>query len=141
MKSGLYPYLSFNGNCREAMLFYQHCLGGRLRFQSIGESLSTAKMPGKMRDCVLHCTLTNDSVVLMGTDIVMDDGLIRGNAASMMLHCNTEKELRNRFKKLAVGGRAIQPPVRTFEGALFGNLTDKFGNNWLLYFAGTGENN
>jgi PhnB protein len=25
------PYLVFNGNCREAMTFYQSCLGGEQR--------------------------------------------------------------------------------------------------------------
>jgi PhnB protein len=31
-------YLTFNGNCQEAMIFYQKCLGGELTFQTVGES-------------------------------------------------------------------------------------------------------
>ena len=30
-------YLTFNGNCREAMQFYTDCLGGELYLQTIGE--------------------------------------------------------------------------------------------------------
>src|SRR6185312_5274964 len=32
------PYLIFNGNCREAMTFYQTCLGGELSVTTFGES-------------------------------------------------------------------------------------------------------
>jgi uncharacterized glyoxalase superfamily protein PhnB len=31
------PYLLFNGNCREAMSFYQGCFGGQLSLMTIGE--------------------------------------------------------------------------------------------------------
>ena len=31
----LNPYLAFNGNCQEAMHFYQQCLGGELNIQLI----------------------------------------------------------------------------------------------------------
>jgi PhnB protein len=32
------PYLIFNGNCREAMTFYQSCLGGELNVMTFGEA-------------------------------------------------------------------------------------------------------
>lgn len=32
------PYLNFGGNCREAMTFYQRCLGGELTVGTFGES-------------------------------------------------------------------------------------------------------
>ena len=42
-------YLTFSGNCREAMTFYRECLGGELYFQTIGESPLSEKMPEQMR--------------------------------------------------------------------------------------------
>lgn len=41
-------YLTFNGNCREAMNFYKDCLGGELILQTIGESPLAYKMPQLM---------------------------------------------------------------------------------------------
>lgn len=63
-------YLTFNGNCREAMMFYGFCLGGELIFQTIGESPLAEKMNPKMKDSVLHATLKKDKLVLKGTDCV-----------------------------------------------------------------------
>jgi PhnB protein len=132
--SKITPYLTFNGNCREAMTFYKKCLGGELVFQTIGESPLSEKMPKKMRDCILHCTLINGTSLLMGSDVVSANGLIKGNAVSLSLNCNSEKEIRSIYKKLSAGGVATHPLENTFWGTLFGGLIDKFGNNWILSF-------
>lgn len=127
-------YLTFNGNCREAMLFYRECLGGELSFQTIGESLLSDDMPPTMRNTILHATLKKDNFMIMATDMVGDEGLIKGNAVSLMLHCASEKEARDRYVKLSRGGRQVQPLEINFWGALFGNLTDRFGNHWVLNY-------
>lgn len=127
-------YLSFNGNCREAMNFYKECLGGELNVQTIGESPMADQLPRKMKDNILHSTLVKDELVLMGTDMVSEEGLTKGNGISLMLHCSNEEEIRNYYQKLCVGGEATHPPHDTFWGALIGDLKDKFGNNWILHF-------
>ena len=127
-------YLTFNGNCREAMTFYQECLGGELFLQPIGTSPMSDMLPPQMKDSILHATLTNENVIIMGSDMVGENGLIRGNAMSMMLNYSSEIEIRETYDKLALGGEATHPLENTFWGALFGELTDKFGNRWLLNF-------
>lgn len=128
-------YLTFSGNCREAMNFYKDCLGGELNLQTIGDSPLAAKMPENMQHWILHATLTNGSTVLMGTDMVQDEGRIRGNTVSMMLDCSSEEEARMAFSKLSSGGGHVLHPLETsFWGALFGDLKDKYGNTWLLHF-------
>jgi len=127
-------YLTFNGNCREAMTFYKECLGGELTIQKVGESPLSEKMPGKMKEHILHSTLVNGGIVLMGTDMVGEEGLSKGNAVSLMLNCSTEREIRRFFRKLSTGGKTNYPLHVTFWGALFGDLTDKYGNQWLLHF-------
>jgi len=127
-------YLTFNGNCREAMSFYKACLGGELTLQTIGETPLADKMPEKMKDCILHATLIKDQLVLMGSDMGSDRGLVNGNTVSLMLNCSSEEEIKNYYKVLAEGGKSTYPLETTFWGAIIGNLTDKFGNNWLLHF-------
>jgi PhnB protein len=138
MKSGIYSYLTFSGNCREAMQFYKQCLGGKLQLQTIWESPLSARMSKKMKACILHAVLVSGNLVLMGTDMVMDEGLEKGNAVSLLLQCKSGKELRNYYQKLSDGGTPTHPPEKTFFGALMGNLTDKYGNHWLLHFDGKG---
>ena len=134
MKSNILPYLTFNGNCREAMLFYKDCLGGKLTLQTIGESPMADKLPVKIKQCILHSTLTKDAVVLMASDMVSEQGLIKGNTVSLSLNCSNEDEIRTCYQKLSTGGQATYPLEDTFWGALFGGLTDKFGNHWLLNY-------
>src|ERR1043165_2897472 len=123
-------YLTFSGNCREAMNFYQECLGGELFFQTIGESPMAEKMPKKVKDYILHSSLTNGALVIMASDMVPDSGLVTGNAVSLMLNCGSEQEIKNCYARLSAGGEATHPLENTFWGALFGDLTDKFGNHW-----------
>ena len=92
------------------------------------------KMPLQMKESILHSTLENDSFILMATDCVAEPGLVKGNSVSLVLNCNSEEEIRSCYKKLSAGGETTHPLENTFWGALFGDLTDKFGNHWLLNF-------
>jgi PhnB protein len=132
MKSVI-TYLTFNGNCRKAMKFYQSCLGGELTFQPVGETPLGKKMPAKMKNAVLHSMLSNDTLCIMGSDMVSDKGVIRGNAVSLALTCTDEEEMKACYKKLSEGGIVTHPVSPTFYGALHGSLTDKFGNQWLVH--------
>jgi PhnB protein len=109
-------------------------LGGELVLQTIGESPMADKMPKQMKESILHSTLTNGALVILASDMVSDKGLIKGNSVSLMLNCSNEKEIRNYYEKLSAGGEATHPLENTFWGALFGDLTDKYGNHWLLHF-------
>jgi len=127
-------YLSFAGNCRQAMTYYKKCLGGELSVQTIGESPMAHKLPFLMKDYIIHGTLTTAGFVLMGSDMTPEAGLRKRNSVSLILHCQSEADIRAYFKKLSEGGIVEHPLKSTFFGALFGDLSDKFGNNWMLNF-------
>jgi len=133
-------YLTFSGNCREAMTFYKECLGGELTLQTVGESPMAEQMPTQMKQSILHSTLTSGSIVLMATDMVTKDGLIKGNALSLMLNCGSEEEIKDYYTKLSAGGEATHPLENTFWNATFGALTDKFGNHWILNYTSPSNN-
>lgn len=134
MSAQIHSYLTFNGNCREAMMFYKSCLGGDLTLQTVGDSPVSYEMPEKMKSCILNATLVNGALTLIGTDMVSSMGLIRGNAVSLSLHCESVKHIKKCFKKLSEGGKIEHPLAPSFLGILFGNLTDKYGNHWLLIY-------
>jgi PhnB protein len=127
-------YLTFNGNCREAMQYYQKCLGGRLVFQTVGESPLCEKMPAKMKKYIVHSELKNPKVLLFASDMVGQEILLKGNSVSLALNCSSEKELKKYYKSLSADGEQTHPPEETYWGAIFGGLTDKFGTNWLLNY-------
>jgi len=130
----LQPYLTFDGNCREAMTFYRDCLGGELFFQTIGESPMADKLPPEARAFIMHSTLTSGPVTILASDMVSDRGLEVGNSVSLMIDCSSEEEIRRLFYLLSEGGEPTHPLENSFWGALFGDLTDKYGNHWLLHF-------
>ena len=127
-------YLTFNGNCREAMQFYHDCIGGELKIQTIGESPLSDKMPLKMKNAILHAFLKNQDILLMGSDMVGEKGLRKGNSVSMVLQCSSENEIRNLYEKLSEGGEKTHPLEISFWGALFGTITDRFENQWMLVY-------
>lgn len=116
------------------MGFYQDCLGGELTFQSIGESPMGNNMPQIMANKILHAVLIANDIVIMGSDMVHEGGLVSGNTVSLMLNCDTAAETQKLYQKLSYGGKATHPLQETFWGALFGNLEDRFGNNWLINY-------
>ena len=62
----LNPYLTFNGNAREAMEFYQSVLGGELKINTFGEY---GAPEGTDPEGVMHAFLeTDDGFVLMASD-------------------------------------------------------------------------
>lgn len=126
-------YLFFENNCREAMNYYQQCLGGELNLMSVGESPVAAQLPGK-EDKILHACLTQDNVVLMASDNCMGGPLAQGQNFSLSLSCSSEEELHGLYNKLTEGGEATMPPKTEFWGDIFSMLTDKFGTNWMLSY-------
>jgi len=132
--SNINGYLTFNGNCREAMQFYKNCLGGELVLQTVGESPMSDKMPEPMRNAILHATLTNGNLSLLASDMVSPAGLVKGNNISLVVNCDSEEHAKQLYKNLSEGGTTDHPLEVTFWGAVFGDLTDKYGNHWLIHF-------
>ena len=131
----LNPYLNFNGKCREAMTFYQACLGGELFMQKVAESPISAQIPSEMGANVLHSSLTNNNVVvLMGSDM-MGSNVKNGNSITLFLDCESHEEINDVFGKLSENGQVITPLHQSFWGATFGELTDKYGLLWSFNYA------
>ena len=127
-------YLSFNGNCREAMSFYKDCFGGELNFQTVEGSPMEAGCPSGIKHQILHSSLTRNGLILMGSDMVSSEGLNVGNNISLALNCSTEEEINNFYSSLSKGGRIIEPLKIQFWGAMFGAFKDKMGITWMLTY-------
>ena len=127
-------YLNFNGKTREAMTFYQQCLGGELVLQKISESPMAAQMPSEMGPKILHSSLTNNGIVLMASDM-MGQKVISGNSISLCMNCSSDEEINSFFTNLAAGGKVNDPLHQSFWGSTFGSLTDKFGVTWIFNYS------
>ncbi len=128
------PYLGFSGNCREAMTFYQECLGGELSLMTVAETPMAGQMPAEMGQHIMHASLSKNGWSLMASD--MNPNIKQGNSVNICISCNTEEELNSFFAKLSEGGTVNHPVSKFFAGTM-GDFTDKFGLNWMLYYGET----
>ncbi len=132
--STINSYLRFNGNCSEAMSFYKDCFGGELTMQKVGESPMANNMPQQMQNKIMHATLKTDGFTIMGSDLCDESGLIKGNNYALLVDCDSEKQIHTFYERLSEGGKQTHPLEKTFWNALFGDLTDKFGINWMFNY-------
>jgi PhnB protein len=131
----LNPYLNFNGQCREALTFYQECLEGDLELQKVAESPMAAKMASEKGPLILHGALSKDgATLLMGSDMI-GNSLQPGNSVNLCLNCSSDREINTLFDRLSAGGHVKVPLHQSFWGATFGEVRDKFGMTWMLNYS------
>ena len=126
-------YLHFDGNCRQAMTFYKECLGGELTLMTVGESPVSAQMPHQAKDAIMHSQLKNGANVIMASDNLGTGSITKGNQFAMSIDCSSKKEADALYAKLSAGGKAVHPLEDVFFG-YYGDLTDKFGINWMINY-------
>lgn len=131
-------FLTFNGNCREAMTFYKDCFGGELTLLTVKDSPMANQWPAQAQDNILHGYLANGNIVLLGSDIVGSKGIVKGNTVSLSVNCSSEEEMQNFFTWLSSGAHNINP-IHDFFAGQIGEITDKFGIDWTLYHAKNSE--
>jgi len=85
-----------------------------------------------MKKCILHAELRSGEFIIMGSDMVGENGLKKGNAVTLMLNCKNEKGIKTCYHNLSRGGDQTHPLGLTHWGSLFGGVTDKYGFHWLL---------
>lgn len=132
MSKTLNPYLSFDGNAREAMEFYQAALGGDLVVKTHGEV--TGDAAGPMADKVMHARLLFDSGVLMASDIPSDRYTKPTPMVQMSINTESVQETEELFSKMSEGGSIFMPPQKTFWAECFAMFADKYGVSWMLNY-------
>ena len=132
----LSPHIAFsNGTCREALSFYQSCIGGELKLMRVGDTAMAEHLPAEAQDQIMHGTLTTDSFVFMACDALDPRSpYAPGNNIAMCLNCGSEEEINTLFAKLSEGGTVVDPLNDMFWGGKFGTLIDRFGTEWMLNF-------
>jgi PhnB protein len=127
-------YLFFDGDCREAMIFYKEVFGGELHFMTVGDTPVAGQMPASAKDKIMHASLVGDSLALMASDNLEETAVTRGNGMVLMLECRSEEEIRAIFARLSEGATAISPLADQFWGSIYGDLADRFGTKWMLNY-------
>lgn len=135
------PYLTFDGKCEEAFLFYKSVFGGE--FSYIGKFKDMPPMEGHPPlsesdgNKTMHVSLPiSKETILMGSDSLESFGqtTVVGNNYAVSINTESQEEADKLFNGLSAGGKTTMPMEKTFWGAYFGMFTDKFGIHWMINF-------
>lgn len=133
-------YLTFDGNCEEAFLFYQSVFGGEFayigRFSEMPSQEGMPPVSKEFLNRIMHISLPiSKETALMGSDTGGGEwapDFKQGNNFSMSINTDSKEEADSLYQKLAKDGKPTMPMANTFWGSYFGMLTDKFGINWMI---------
>jgi PhnB protein len=132
--SRLNPYITFRGNARQAMEFYQSVFGGELRLNTFGEFDSSDP---SIADQIMHGMLeTSSGYTLMGSDLPPSMPYNPGDNITVSLSGDDAAELRGYWEKLSAGGEVSVPLEKQMWGDEFGMCTDHFGVPWMVNIVG-----
>ena len=136
MQSKLNPYISFKGNARQALEFYQTVFGGKLDMNTYAEAGMSDHQA--VPDQIMHGMLVADNgITLMGSDTPDGMPYTPGTVISISLSGDNEAELTGYYNKLAEGGSVAEPLSKAPWGDTFGMVTDQFGIFWMVNITGT----
>ena len=128
-------FLTFDGNCREAMEFYKRCFEAELHLLPFSEAPCDLPAEARQSDRIIHATLTKGFTILMASDAVPGAPFQPGDNFAVTVQCESLAEIERLFAALSEGGRVTMALQDTFWDARFGTLTDRFGVPWMFNFA------
>jgi uncharacterized glyoxalase superfamily protein PhnB len=118
-------FITFSGNCKKALTFYQTCFGGRLQFETFEQELTGYKeLP------VVTGSLVSDKIVIHGSDLVHNTGRKVGNNMAIFFHCVSIYDRNNLICKLAFDEGSSS--LKADDNLALIEVIDAFDVRWVL---------
>lgn len=127
-------YLAFNGNCADAMRFYEQALNAKLEVLMSGaDSPMADQMPAEFRHRILHARLALPGGGLLYAGDAPAHVPYEGiKGVSITLDYDTVEGAEAVFNALAAGGQVTMAMQPAFWAKRWGMLVDKFGTPWIV---------
>ena len=130
------PYLSFNGNCREALTFYAELFGGTVESFVPWNAEAIEDIPEATVEHIMHGSINIDGSTIAGSDQFGDMYAPAGNI-SLMMDLDDLSEAQAKFTALAEAGQIFMPFAETFWADGYGFCADRFGIMWQINCTGS----
>jgi len=133
----LQPYLSFSGQCEEALDFYRSVFGGEIvGINRYGGSQMEGDVPPDWGDKVMHATFIAGDITIMAADSCQEQPGANNARARLCVGSEVHDDGQRVFDGLAAGGSVTVPYAKQFWGSSFGMLVDRFGIEWMVNAGG-----
>ncbi|HSW97377.1 MAG TPA: VOC family protein [Candidatus Saccharimonadales bacterium] len=129
------PFLLFDGNCAEAMTFYQQCLGGELTLTKLGDTPMKDMFPQEKHNRLINANLKSGSIEISATDWMASPSFepIPGNTFAIFVIGDTYEELKTLFDKLKDGTNNTRlQELHDMPFGTYGQFYDKYGVQWIF---------
>ena len=129
----LNPYVFFDGDCEQAMRFYESVFRTSVEMMMYESETPNAKpLPAGKKGAVVHARLPLYGGALMASDWMVDRPYEKKQGFYVSLICPDLKEARRIFDAFAEGGQVNMPFEKTFWAEGFGMVIDRFGTPWMV---------
>ena len=128
----LNAYLNFNGDCKEAITFYQKVLGGQIvAMFTHGNTPAAGEASAEWGDKILHARLEVDGSVIMAS-VTPPEYFEKPQGFSVNIGVEDPAEAERVFAGLSENANVIMPIAETFWALRFGMLVDQYGTPWMV---------
>ncbi|MHB0754698.1 VOC family protein [Polaribacter sp. M15] len=124
------PYLTFNGNCNEALNFYSELFNAEVKNKQTYHD-KKIDVPLSHRKKLQHAELKGKGIHLMAYDASPDTPLNAGNNISISVDLNDNEEAEDVFNNLSKEG-ITHHEFKEREWGYYGRCTDKYGISWMV---------
>ncbi|MFD2114217.1 VOC family protein [Paenibacillus yanchengensis] len=126
----LNPYLIFDGNTREVVLYYAQVFGlEEPNMMTFGSVHNDQLAPGS-EDLIMHTFLEIAGTKLMFSDNYPGMPYSQGNNFTLAYVSNDEEAIKEIFEKLKREGEVKMELQETPWSKCYGSLTDKYNIEW-----------
>jgi PhnB protein len=129
------PFLLFDGNCAEAMTFYQNCFGGELTLTKLADTPMKDQFPPEKHNRIINAHLNSGAIDISATDWMASPAFepIQGNTFALFVIGGAYEELKTVFDKLKAGASSEWfQELHEMPFGIYGQFFDKFGIQWIF---------
>lgn len=128
-------YLSFEGQCEEALEYYKQVLGAEVTMLMRNEESPEPQPPGLM-PAGSGRKIMHSAMRIGDTNVMASDGYCTGKSSfggfSLALSVKDKADAERKFAALSEGGEVRMPLTATFFSPAFGIVADRFGVSWMV---------
>lgn len=128
------PYITFAGNCNEALEFYQTAFNSKIQMSQLyGDYVpeGVTAPPANLKDWILHAEMIICDTAFWFADEIAEP-VYKGNMIKLTAKVPSAKEAQRIFDILSIGARITLPPTETFYSSFHGGIIDKYGISWNI---------
>ncbi|OZB92284.1 VOC family protein [Paenibacillus sp. XY044] len=132
----LIPFLMFDGNAKDAILFYEEVLGAKVLFkQTVGEGPldPEVSLTEEQKAQIAHSVLKIGTTDIFASDLIPGQQLQRGNQVTICITTKDPAKARQYYEALLPGGQVLQELGVVHFSPAYGMITDRFGVTFQIF--------